>query len=450
MGCIISLTDCQSLGSVMISVTCLSGENMYSKLLLMLVFLTLLSANVAKYSTSQVTSTCTEEQKNWFRDRHYSTDQENSLCRSGFEFTKIAATISLRSNIQKRIISEVVTVPISTPINSPLSIAGAAYCSFVPNGNALEAIVLLVSPGGSPPEPLSDQDCTATAANISSRRPEVEGVARIQLQWIPWKLQLRLTEGIMKLPSGATSTLEPFSITELATDAVKIALPDGVMTYRAAFFFSSSLTLAFVPDSAGNLSLPATDAVVPELEEIPDARDLNTTIRLPEKAIDNVVRAFSQARYTFPTGNPRIGDLTLSNFAWTQADGAPLIKATITDADGHSFNASISLGSKILGWLAVSSATLEAVEKPCVGNAISVAACRFENQALHILAPFVADAFLNRYNHTPIKPFSTERVFPFMLGNKKLQFQGLLYGLLAYPHSADLIMYCQFAIGELP
>src|SRR5262249_53182936 len=218
----------------------------------------------------------------------------------------------------------------------------------------------------------------------------------------------------------------------------------------AAFFFSSSLTLAFVPDSAGNLSLPATDTVVPEHEGIPGARDLNTTIRLPEKAIDNVLTAFSQARYTFPTGDPRIGDLTLSNFAWTQAGGAPLIKATITDADGHSFNGSILLSSQILGWLAVTSATLEAVQKPCAGNAISVAACRLENNALRVLAPIAGEAFTEHYKYIPIRLFSTERIFPFTLGNRKLQFQGLLYSLLAYPHSADLIMYCQFAIGELP
>jgi hypothetical protein len=405
----------------------------------------------AAAAMSQEPGECSPGQRDWFRERGYSVEQQNSLCRSGLAFLQNAVTISFRAGLQRRMVAELVTMPISTPANVPLKISSVTYCGVKTAENSITAVVLLSDRNAVTTARLSEQDCALATATISQQHPDALGAAKLTLRWVPWKLQLNLTEGNLTLPGTTTPVmLQPFMISELPTDVVNVELPDGVLAYRAAIFFSSSLTIAVLPLSAADTSLPTAATVVPESERLPDGRDLNTVIRIPEKAIQNVTRSLNRAHYTFPTGDPRIGDLTLSNFSWGRSGDVPQVRAAITDASGRRFNASLSLGTSSFGWLALNAATLEAVEMPCTGNPLAQAQCRAQNIALRALAPVAAAIFVERYSLVPIRPFTTQQVFPLTIAGRKLLFQGLLYSFVAIPHSADLIMYCQFGIGDVP
>jgi hypothetical protein len=371
--------------------------------------------------------TCTQQQLVWLQNKEYCADQQSRLCVNGLGFTQDAISITFRAALENQFVSELVSlpVPLSAPGLNQLVVGSASYCGFVAADSAAEAIVLLTFGVASTPlQAPTAQDCTAMPTTLLTRYPKAAGVARLQLSWAAWKLKLHLASGLVQAAGGSTSALQPSDIAEFPSDSVQIQIPNATLTYRLAIFFSPSLTIMLVPDSDSNAWLPDGMSAVPANELMPKGVVLNTTIRLTASAIDHVAQSLGQTQYTYPSGNQTIGNLVISGFRWISAMGSPAATAHIATNAGN-FVGSMIFGLN-QGWLVLQSATLQAVQQSCSGNPVNQVACQLQNAARNAAAPIAAQAFLNRYGKTPIKPFNTTEVFPLAVAGKTFPFQGLI------------------------
>ena len=413
-------------------------------------FLYFLGLSVLLSSSACLKAQCSPQQLSFLKGRGYSPDQQASLCGAGFEFIKDAATLTIRGDLRTEVVGQVLNIPegllslqhFDQPVN-------ATFVICAPTQNAIRVLGLLFPSTAT--QSVSPSECNDSPSTLLSHHAEAVVAARAQASWAPWKLQLSLTDGAIRGQDSSSTPIAGRTLTSISTDQVTVDLPDSSIIYRMAIFFTSDgVTLALAPDNAKNLSMPDASAVVPLNELIPNGIKLNTSIRIPASIIDGVATASSSLRIKVPTNDPNIGDLTLSNFRWPQTSTFPAPSAKITASWGDAFSASLSLSDKVGSWMAMDSVTFHAIERPCSGDLLAQAQCRAKNQLLNRLAPIAAQIVTAHYRHTPLIPFSTTRKFPLTIGNKTIVFQSFLYSLLPYQQSADLVMHCQVAIGDIP